>query len=85
MDRSTGDWQNELVWITQKCKDKVWRAAFLKCVVAETIYAAWRFRNETVFGTYVHSIIVEELIIERIIYRIWYNKKLRNNLVTLMI
>ncbi|XP_058777120.1 uncharacterized protein LOC131651476 [Vicia villosa] len=77
-------WDAELAWITQICKRRKWRGRILVCAVAETIYAIWRLRNDTVFGHDVKNSIGRE-IIDTIVYRCWENVKLRPHLATQMI
>ncbi|XP_058745986.1 uncharacterized protein LOC131618845 [Vicia villosa] len=36
------DWERELRWLTLNCKGRSWRAKFLKCAIAESVYEVWK-------------------------------------------
>ncbi|XP_058775926.1 uncharacterized protein LOC131650226 [Vicia villosa] len=77
-------WDAELEWVTQMCKRKNWKSRILVCAFAETIYAIWKVRNDTIFGHAVNNGI-EKDIIDTIVYRCWEHEKLRPHLASLMI
>ena len=76
-------WQDEINWVISQTKRKGWKGALLKLGFTETLYGIWCHRNSITFNTLVTKKI-EEVIIENIIYRGWYSKKLRKHIVVLM-
>ncbi|XP_058783773.1 uncharacterized protein LOC131658504 [Vicia villosa] len=76
-------WDGEVDWISRNCKGRRWRASILNCAVTEVRYAAWKLRNDRVFGNSTSNDI-EKDIIDRIVYRIWNIKKYRSHIASLM-
>ncbi|XP_058727135.1 uncharacterized protein LOC131598566 [Vicia villosa] len=72
------DWHEEKKWLVHQTKGKRTRAAIIKMAVSETIYELWRIRNNKSFGETVDITKVGRKIIDTLIYRGWYNKKIRN-------
>ncbi|XP_019415076.1 PREDICTED: uncharacterized protein LOC109326744 [Lupinus angustifolius] len=49
VNHQPGRWKNGLTWLEKHTRGKSMRSKLLKCVVAETIYDIWSFRNLCIF------------------------------------
>ncbi|XP_058754129.1 uncharacterized protein LOC131627308 [Vicia villosa] len=78
-------WDEELPWIIKMGKGKGWRAKFFKLAIMETVYGTWNHRNRIAFGKASDHTQVIDGIIEKITYRGWFCKDLKNHIASLMV
>ncbi|CAK8575857.1 unnamed protein product [Lathyrus sativus] len=80
-----GDWNQELIWLTQQCKGKGRNVAMIKLSITETAYELWKLRNEKSFSKVDTNNRICNRIIESIMYKGWNNLKLRKYIASLMV
>lgn len=79
------NWNEELEWLSKKCKGKGWKAMVLKCAIAETVYHVWNHRNTIVFGGESNTQHVIDNIINCVSQRLWGSPRLRKHISLLML
>lgn len=78
-------WEGELYWIIKEANGKGWRASMLRMAIAEAAYYIWHYKNSIVFGRHVDSTTIAKQIIYSLVYRGWQYRKIRKQLVKLMV
>ncbi|CAL5204541.1 unnamed protein product [Lathyrus oleraceus] len=77
--------EDELSWIMNNRKGKVWKSKILKCAFAKTVYEAWRFRNQHCFGNKIDGVIIGPKVIDIIVFRCWTRPNLRSHISQFML
>lgn len=75
---------DEMCWIVSLSKVKGWRDSIINLAATKTIYGIRRYRNDRCFGISVDNTEIVENIIDMIVYRGWYNERLRSHIAKLM-
>ena len=78
------EWNEELKWIIRHGKGKGHKASILKLEVTETVYGIWKYRNAKIFEEIVDNTNIVDYIIDNIVYRGWYNNKLKSHIAHFM-
>ena len=78
------EWNEELKWIIRHDKGKGHKAYILKLAVTETVYDIWKYHNAKIFEGTVDNTNIVDYIIDNIVYREWYNNKLKSHIAHFM-
>ncbi|KAI5448508.1 hypothetical protein KIW84_015788 [Lathyrus oleraceus] len=84
MDHIPGNWNEEVNWISELSKSKAGKVKILNCALAETIYETWKYMNDNCFKNDTNKSMIDDRIIDNVVYRFWSYLKLRKVLCTLM-
>ncbi|KAH1203129.1 hypothetical protein GmHk_17G049445 [Glycine max] len=78
------EWNEKQKWIIRHSKGKGHKASILKLAVTETVYGIWKYRNAKIFEETVDNTNIVDYIIDNIVYRGWYNNKLKSHIAHFM-
>ncbi|XP_058733395.1 uncharacterized protein LOC131605004 [Vicia villosa] len=82
---SPNQWDDDYDWIIKMGNRKGWRAKLFKLAIVETVYGVWQHRNRAVFGKRCNQTQTIKEIMEKIVFRGWFCRKLKPHVASLMV